>query len=141
MANEHEVFVDANVFVALLNRDGALHQRAVALWSRLKEEGAKIVTSNMVVSEVITVLSQRAGKSLAVEFASTMYESPERDAKILYSDVATERRAVQILRSIHTKNVSFVDAVILATMERAGMRRLASFDGLFRRQNGIELLV
>ena len=138
MASERQIFVDANVFVALLNKDDALHERATALWSRLKEEGAVIVTTNMVVSEVITVISQRAGKALAMEFAQTVYGGGD-DFVVVYSDAAVEGRALEYFRAIRSKNVSFVDAIILATMERMDIRRLASFDHIFRRQKGIEL--
>ena len=70
---ENNIFIDANVFIALLNRQDGLHERASVLWSELENKRHNLVTSNFVISEVITVLSMRAGKQVALQFADAVY--------------------------------------------------------------------
>lgn len=139
MEREQKVFVDANVFIALLNKDDALHERAVSLWTRLKEKESRVATANGVVSEVITVLSQRASKALALQFADTIYRR-SRDIELIYADEDIEIAALGHLRSWPTKNASFVDAIIVAIMEKRGIAYLASFDRIFRNMPGISVL-
>lgn len=139
MERESDVFVDANVFVALLNKDDTLHARAVSLWTRLKENESRVVTANTVVSEVITVLSQRASKDAALRFADTVYHG-DGDIAVIYADRETEISAVEHLRSWRSKNVSFVDAIIVAIMRQRGIPYLASFDGAFKGIPGIVVL-
>lgn len=136
---EQKVFVDANVFIALLNKDDALHERAVSLWARLKDKESRVATVNSVVSEVITVLSQRASKALALQFADTIY-GRSRDIELFYADEDIETAALGHLRSWSTKNVSFVDAIIVAMMKQRGIAHLASFDRVFRNIPGISIL-
>ncbi len=139
MEREQKVFVDANVFIALLNKDDALHERAVSLWTQLKEKESRVATANGVVSEVITVLSQRASKALALQFADTIY-SRSRDIELIYADEEIETAALGHLRSWPTKNVSFVDAIIVAIMKQREIAHLASFDRAFRTIPDISVL-
>ncbi|MFY9462835.1 MAG: PIN domain-containing protein [Candidatus Sungiibacteriota bacterium] len=139
MESKAEVFVDANVFIALLNKDDALHERAVSLWVQCKNAKRHLMTANVVVSEVITVLSQRASKALALRFADTIY-SRSRDIELIYADEGIETAALGYLRSWSTKNASFVDAIIVAIMKQRGIAHLASFDRIFRAMPGISVL-
>ena len=97
------------------------------------------MTANVVVSEVITVLSQRASKNLALQFADTIY-SRSRDIELIYSDEETETAALENLRLWRTKNASFVDAIIVAMMGKKGVAHLASFDKMFGALEGISVL-
>lgn len=133
------IFVDSNVFVGVFNKDDALHKRAITLWGFLEKEQYRIVVSNFTISEVITVLSQRVDKETALEFAATMYGNERSEVEIIYSDERIEIRALDYLKSIPSKNVSFVDATIFAIIDLYQIRKLASFDKIFQRQRGIEI--
>lgn len=139
MECEQEIFVDANVFIALLNKDDALHARAVSLWAQLKDSESRIVTANVVVSEVITVLHLRTSKMLAFQFADTVYGS-QRDMELIYANEEIEIAALEHLRSWRTKNASFVDAIMVAIMKQRGIVHLASFDRMFRGVPDISVL-
>jgi predicted nucleic acid-binding protein len=133
MAHRQRLFVDANVFIALLNKDDSLHGRATNLWSELDAAGYILATSNVVVSEAITVLSQRASRELAHVLAETMYANTDADIELLYSEKATEQHAYTIFKK--TKGISFVDAIILALMDMHDIDHLASFDRVLRKHN------
>lgn len=116
-----------------------LHKLAVGLWGRLKSEGHRIVISNFIISEVITVLSQRAGKTVALEFADAIYGQENNEVKIIRLDEDLELAALKVIKGIQSKNVSFVDATIFAILERYKIHHLASFDAIFRRLTGVQL--
>ena len=128
MADSRKTLVDANVFIAVLNKDDTLHERAVALWADLKREKRELVTLNVVASEALTVLSQRGSKMLALELADTLYGAGENDIDMIYADKTLEEKALERFRSIRSKNMSFVDTIILATLEQYAIPALASFD-------------
>ena len=138
---EHSIFVDSNVFIGFLNEDDALYKRALKLWDYLKKERYKVVVSNFIISEVVTVVSQRVDKKTAIEFAVTMYENEEQEVSIIRSDERIELKTLDYLRRITSKNVSFVDASILAILDICHIQKLASFDKVFQKQKGIEILM
>ncbi len=137
MGDSRKTLVDANVFIALLNKDDTLHERAISLWSNLKRENRELVTLNVVASEALTVLSQRGNKMLALELADTLYGVGENDIDVLYADKVLEERALERFRNIRNKNMSFVDAIILATLEQYAIPALASFDRTLQKHAGV----
>ncbi len=128
------IFVDANVFIALLNERDALHRRAVEVVSAFRERDLLSVTSNFVISEVITVLSQRSGKRAALFFADSLY-GEKAHIQVITVDPQVEMRALDYLRMVESKNVSFCDCVSLALMEVFGIKKIATFDRDFRIKN------
>mgnify|MGYP001615974658 FL=1 len=128
------IFVDANVFIALLNERDALHRRAVEVVSAFRERDLLSVTSNFVISEVITVLSQRSGKRAGLFFADSLY-GEKAHIQVITVDPQVEMRALDYLRMVESKNVSFCDCVSLALMEVFGIKKIATFDRDFRIKN------
>lgn len=140
MGENNKVFVDSNVFIGIFNADDALHDKAVKLWNNLAEKQYSIVVSNFILSEVITVLSQRIGKKEAIEFATRMYHNENNEVEIIWSNEQLELRALEYLRRIPSKNVSFADATILAVLETHQISSLATFDAILRKQKGFDVL-
>jgi predicted nucleic acid-binding protein len=56
--NAWEVFVDSFGWIALGNRDDAYHEQAAALYRDLKQQGARMVTTDDVLVEVCKGLSR-----------------------------------------------------------------------------------
>ena len=135
-----KVFVDSNVFIGVLNTHDALHEKALNLWETLKKEQCGLVVSNGIISEVITVLSQRVGKQKALDFAYSIYFDDKHEIEIVRLDETIELKALEHIEVISSKNVSFIDATNIAIMELYGIKKLASFDKEFRKQKGIEVL-
>ncbi|MEK7576828.1 MAG: PIN domain-containing protein [Patescibacteria group bacterium] len=130
MANR--VFFDSSVFIGFLNKDDALHVPARTLVQAfLDANDYTSVTSNFVISETITVLSQRANKQLAIMFAELIYHSPA--IHIITVDQRIEAKAVEYLKKLKSKNVSFCDCTILAIMDLFQIPYLATFDNDFKK--------
>lgn len=113
MENNGRVFVDANVFIALFNKDDSLHVRGVQLWEMLQSEGVLLYTSIFVLSETLTVLRLRAGKQAAHTFARVVFDETAV-LSVLYPDREDTHLAYNIFRQVVPKDFSFVDATIVA---------------------------
>ena len=136
-----KVFVDSNVFIGILNTRDALHKKALRVWETLRKKQYRIVVSNFVISEVITVLSQRASKQDALEFAYSIYFDDKHEIELVHLDENLEFRTLEHFKAQTSKNVSFVDASNLAIMEAYKIKKIASFDKIFRKQKGIEIVI
>ncbi|MBI2591575.1 MAG: PIN domain-containing protein [Candidatus Brennerbacteria bacterium] len=131
----NNVFIDSNVFIAELNKDDALHSRAKTLLRYIEKQELSAVTSNFVINEVITVLSQRASKKAAIAFADFIY-SNDVAVDIIAINKHIEIKAVEYLKSLKSKNVSFCDCATLAVLDLFAIGNLATFDKDFKPKNG-----
>lgn len=121
------VFVDSNVFIALANKDDYLHQKAKILKEKLRKEKARLVISNLVLAEILTVLSIRVSKKKAVEFGELVFKK-SKQLIIIRATSSLEELAFSYFKKIKSKNVSFVDCLTLAIVEVFGIKRVFSFD-------------
>lgn len=126
-----KIFIDSNVFIALLNKDDALYTKAVRTLHTIKERGLLPVTSNFVVNEVITVLSLRINKKIAVMFADFVY-GDESGLSVITVDRNIELKAVTYLKQFKSKNISFCDCTIFALLELLPIAYIATFDTDFK---------
>jgi len=124
---KQSLFIDANYFCALYNKQDALHQKAKRFSSELEQH--YLATSNFVLLESYTVISQRSSKNIVVSFKNYVYS--EGNYHIFWVDKGLEEEIWNIFASIKDKNFSYVDASILAVMKKEKIANLLSFDSGF----------
>jgi len=124
--NERYVLIDSNVFIALVAEEDALHKGAISSWENLKLSSSLLITSNVVISETITVLSLRTGKLDALRFINMIYNS--QITTVLRSNEEDELLAVAIFKKAESKNISFADCLTLALMKVHQVSTLLTFD-------------
>ncbi len=129
------ILVDTSAFVALHNRSDSLHARAAAVARRYASDPAVHITSNYILAETVTMLSQRASHSIAVDF----YERAQTDLLVMPVTPAIEASAFAIFKSLRSKNVSFVDCTSFALMREFHLHIVFTFDKDFKKQ-GFQLL-
>lgn len=115
---------DSNYFIALFNPDDALHQRASNLVHLIAEQSA--IISNLVFSEIITILSQKRGHYIAEQAGTYLLESSL--VKVVYFDHFHHQAAWKIFQGLNSKNISFVDCTTLAMMQAEEIDTLVTFD-------------
>ncbi|MEK9165705.1 MAG: type II toxin-antitoxin system VapC family toxin [Patescibacteria group bacterium] len=121
------IFIDANFWIALFNKKDACHKQALHLFNALQQSGFnKLFINNLVLAEVLTILSQRTGKVLALQFYDSLLLSFL--IEIVYITESIERRAMEYFRQISTKNISFTDCSIFATSDMHQIKNIISFD-------------
>lgn len=130
------VFVDTNVYVATADLADSLHQKALALSRELAFPRFKTVTSSNIVSESLTVISQKVNKAAAVKFLEDLEGST---TEIIFVDEEIYSQALELFPKIKSKNVSFVDATSFAVMKNRGIKAAFTFDRHFKTQ-GFKLL-
>lgn len=121
------LFVDTNFFCALYNDNDAHYSKAEVIATRLN--GFRLITSNFVLLETYTVLSQRASKREAIAFGELLKK--DSPYAIYWISKEFEEEVWKIFVSIKEKNFSYVDASILALIRKEKISHLLSFDTSF----------
>lgn len=126
-----KVFLDADLLVALHDLSDLLHKDALQYFEMMSIGNIKPYLSTDVVGEVLTMISQRVGKSKALsllnEFRSGKYVIVHPDEQLVY-------KGEEIFRRVKSKNVSYSDCLSFAIMKAYAIEWVCSFDIHFKKQ-------
>lgn len=123
------IFLDSGAFVALwLSQDGK-HAAAAAALARLKEGRERLLTSNFVLDEALTLAARRAGGRFAAERGRRVLAS--QALSVLRPEADDELAALDLVEKYADQGVSFTDAVSFVLMRRHRVRRAFTFDQHF----------
>lgn len=122
--NTQPLVFDSNYFIALFSPDDSLHDQASNLVNLIAEYSA--VLSNLVFSEIITILSQKRGHIIAEQAGDYLLDSSL--IRIVYLDPFHQQIAWRIFQGVQHKNISFVDCSTLAIMQAEKLDTLVTFD-------------
>lgn len=131
--NKQAVLIDADAFVALVKQDDANHGKAKQLFEALKQKRYTFYTTDFVFAEAVTVISQRIGHDIAIQFIDRVL-SPTAYVQIL-DGWSVKRKAIELFKKQSSKNVSMVDCMNMAFVEEYGFGCIFSFDKVYK-QNG-----
>ena len=123
------IFVDTGAFLGRYLPDDQYHAAALAEWHFLAERNLTCCTSNLVLSETITLLARRASYEFAAEKARLIQASTV--LCILRPVAQDEIAAIAWLEKFADQRVSFTDAVSFALMKRHRIARAFTFDRHF----------
>lgn len=127
------LFVDTSAWYAYLVAADK-HHKAVR---RLLESPMALATSNMIFSELSTLLMARGDESVALPFGDTL-----RDGQLCNMVRVAEEDEVYAWHILHDRRgrgLSYVDATVVAIMRRLRLTTIATFDDGFR-EFGVTLL-
>ena len=122
------LFVDTGAFVARYCSDDDMHNKAVTGWKKMAKE--RLVTSNLVITETITLLAKRTSPEFAADTADLIFLSEQ--LKIVYANRDDELQALQFIRKFSDQKISFTDSVSFVIMKNAGIAKAFSFDKHFK---------
>jgi uncharacterized protein len=125
-------FVDTGAWVALFVEVDA-HHSAAQQW--LKSNKDRLVTSDYVVDEVLTLISARYRRLTALDVGATLMS--ERVAELIFLNKTDFTEAWEFFRSYSDKSWSFTDCTSLALMRRMGVTQAFAFDRHFSQMVGI----
>jgi predicted nucleic acid-binding protein len=129
MRQSDPAFVDSGAWIALaLSRD-PLHAQAREQWETLRSAGTKLHTSVPVVIETFTFLERNARRDVALIWKESIYQTGT--VKILPCSLKDLDRSWEYFKRTDLHKLSAVDATSFAIMERAGIRRVFTFDHHF----------
>ena len=135
------VFCDSNIWIAWFNKNDHSHQKAKEIINNLPED-VSILTSNLIIYEVLTVLSMRAGKNKSLKFGQWLFPLISKGfISVEYIDEAIEDKTWSIFQTLKNKDISFADCATVAIAKDFNAVIL-TFDNHFKilkRQFGVKL--
>lgn len=125
------IFIDTGIFVAARNKSDTNHARAKELLrSALRAEFGKVLTSDYIVDEAVTVaLARTRNHQIAVNTGRLILDSP-RIEKVIAGEEGFYK-AWEKFKTMGEKPLSFTDCLSLVLMEDRGVNRIMSFDSGF----------
>jgi uncharacterized protein len=127
------IFVDTGAWAALFVPADPLHLTA-RNW--IRENRDRLVTSDYVVDEVLTLLKVRFSTQASIRAGESLFG--EHLAALVYLTPDEVERAWKIFRSHRDKGWSFTDCTSLALMQRMQIAKAFAFDQHFSHMRGIQ---
>jgi uncharacterized protein len=128
-------FCDTSAFIALFSRNDPNLQHAKSVWRKLIQDDARLVTTNYVLVETISIMQRRMGMQAVRDFELAF--KPELE--IVWVDETMHERAMAIMSTLNERNLSLVDCISFVTMRAQEITDAFAFDRHFAEQ-GFRLL-
>lgn len=128
------LFVDTSAWFAYANRGDAEHREVRVA---LRDAVGRLLTSNFVFDETVTLCRYRLGHAAAVKVGHALRESPGVD--LLRLSAEDERTAWSLFLERPDKQYSFTDCTSFVLMRRMKIHRAIALDDDFR-QEGFEVI-
>ena len=124
-----EVFVDTAFWIAAARKPDARHERAKELSADLIRRHPKLVISDLVLAEVITLVLKRDGHEAALKIMDFL----DKNTTLLFVDKSVLEDAKTLLRRYWgpRKGLSVCDATSYILMQSRGIEDMYSFDSGF----------
>lgn len=119
------IFVDTSAWYALSNQQDANH----ALARQFLTGNQRLVTTNFIIDETITLTLIRAGYKHAVKVGELLWS--RQLAGIVWVTAEDEQVAWQLFKQYNDKRFSFTDCTSFAVMTRLGLAQAFTFDADF----------
>jgi predicted nucleic acid-binding protein len=122
------IYIDASFYIALLNGQDSNHQKALQIADQSKK--TDLVTSQLVIGEVLTVGSMRIDKEVTVAFVEKILKS---NTEIILENPELIKAAFEFFKKIRSKNISWVDCFSIAIMKKMKIKKALTFDNDFKK--------
>ncbi len=120
------IILDSNIWIAFLNVDDVNHKKAEKIFEETKE---KIILTEYILLETVTVLSQKVDKEVSDRFIDGVVNN--RDIEILPSSEEFLNGVIKFYLPKKNKNLSFVDYSLLYLSKKI---KVITFDKTLQRE-------
>lgn len=127
-----KLFFDTSAIYAYINRKDPDHRRIKNIVAAFK---GKLVITNYIFDEIITLVSARLGHETALFVGSILRNSPQIENIWVTQNDETEAWKLFVERK--DKEYSFTDCTSFVVMRRIGIKKSLALDGHFK-QEGFE---
>lgn len=132
-----KVFVDTSAWCALVDAADKQHSRAATIWQTILNGGDSLVTTDYIFDETVTLLRQKLGHLIAVEFGTDLLASKVCSLVEVNRDI--RQKAWDIFVKYKDKKFSFTDCTSFAIVDDQSIKQSFAFDAHFK-QYGLSLL-
>ena len=133
--SKFHTLVDSDAFIGLFVPTDAHHQKTKTLFNKLQKEKLSPATTSFVVAETATVLSSRAGQSIAQKFLDTVKKFP-----VIHITEELQKEALDIFRKQRKKRTSVVDCANVVVVRHFKIPTIFSFDKFYSKQFQLKTL-
>jgi predicted nucleic acid-binding protein len=123
MEKNIRILADSNFFISLANPNDSTHFQAVEIFKRVGGFD-ELSINNFVFTEVITVVSQKVGKTESIQLG----EDIKKKVSMICIDDEIMNVAWSIFKLDKSKNISFTDATSLAIIKIMKLKSFLTFD-------------
>lgn len=123
--------------MALHDPEDQHHEEAVAAWSRLEPVEPRLVTTQLVVVESITLIARALGSPAGVEFGRVCLSSPSLEVHRPLGEDDSD--ALDEMARFEDQDLGFVDALSFVTLRRLAIPVAFTFDRRHFSLAGVEL--
>ncbi len=123
-----QIFIDTSFFKALIDEKDDFHGQALQILSLLEQNKTKLVTTNYILDETITLLRIRRGLPRVKDFCCALAQL--KPLKIVRVFIRDETSAWDWFWN-DWSDLSFTDCVSFAVMKRWELTHVATFDKHF----------
>lgn len=123
------IFVDTGAFIAQRNEEDYYHPQALHGFREILRTGVRVVTSEHVLDETLTLLGRKVNYAFAAQVGDDLLKS--RLLGWLPADAQDHMKAVKLMRKYADQKVSYTDALSFVLMKREKIRYAFSFDRHF----------
>ncbi|RJQ26568.1 MAG: PIN domain-containing protein [Peptococcaceae bacterium] len=127
----NKLFVDTGAFIALIDENDPLHQKASAFYTSLTKR-TRLLTTLLVVSETYTWLRYHAGYNHAVRYLGIIEKAEKTGSlKVIIPDDDVKSKAYAVLKKYRDQALSYVDAVSFIILDTTKITEVFGFDSHF----------
>jgi uncharacterized protein len=131
------VFIDTGYLIALDSTADQHHSSAARHWREVSRMRPRLITTNLVMTEVLTFFVSRGKHAKAVGIGNRLLTS--RAVEMIHVDEGLFGAGFEYLRNRPDKRFSMTDCVSFVVMERLGIRDALAFDAHFEQAGFIRL--
>ncbi len=133
MKIDYDLFIDSDAFIGLNYEFDVHHLKSVELFMKAAQLDLRMVTSNLVIIETATVLSNRSGQ-IAANFFLQSIKSFEQ----VFVDQDMYRQALNLFSQQKSRGSSVVDCANVTVMKKYSIPSILSFDKAYKKQYGLQ---
>ncbi len=122
------IFIDSSAFISIWDKDDSNHRAAIKISQELQAKKATILTSNIVVGEVLTVLSMKLGITIANECGEYLQR-----LNTIFVNENLHQKAWEAFQKRTSKNLSFFDYTSFVIIKEFKIDKAFSFDKDFKK--------
>lgn len=136
----NSLFIDTSGWASLFDHRQAEHQTAIALFKQFRQQQARIVTSNYVLTELVALLDSPLKIPRAQIFQIVDAIKVTSYLEIFHIDADLDRTAWELCKSRPDKAWSLVDCSSFVVMQQLNIQQALTGDRHFEQAGFIRLL-
>jgi uncharacterized protein len=135
-----DLFADTSGWGNLVDPSQPFHAQAAGIYRAARQQGAKFLTTNYILIELVALLTHplRISRPLTVAFIESVKSSPY--VEIVHIDPILDGKAWQLLRSRQDKAWSLVDCASFVLMKERSLLEALTTDHHYEQAGFVRLL-